>query len=168
MLYTMLGGLARRSEKQFPLLSGHFFHKGCFVKGKTMETKLCECGCGAPTPIAHRTRSGRGQKKGEPLRFINGHNARLLTSEEQQRRNSFRDSSIYRYTGQRSNYVKLNGRHMHRVKAEEKLGRQLLPGEIVHHKDGDKWNNHPDNLEVMTQAEHARLHNLERWAKDAQ
>jgi len=167
MMYTDFG-LVRRNEKQLPLLSGQPLFKGCFVKGKTMTAKLCECGCGMPTPIATRTRTIRGQTKGEPLRFINGHNARLLSPEEQRRRNSFRDSGLKRYTGQRSNYVKLNGRHMHRVIAEQKLGRPLEPGEIVHHKDGDKWNNDPENLEVMTQAEHVRLHTLERWAKEEQ
>lgn len=30
--------------------------------------------------------------------------------------------------------------------------------EIIHHKDGDKLNNSIENLEVMTQAEHVRLH----------
>jgi hypothetical protein len=124
---------------------------------------LCACGCGLPTPIAWRTRTSRGQEKGKPLRFINGHNSRLLDSEEQSRRASFRDKDSLRYTGQRNNYVKLGGRHMHRVVAEQKLGRPLLPGEIVHHKDGDKWNNDPSNLEVMTQAEHARIHCMERW-----
>jgi hypothetical protein len=43
---------------------------------------LCECGCGEATPIAKITRSERGQKKGEPLRFINGHNMRLPRSPE--------------------------------------------------------------------------------------
>jgi HNH endonuclease len=33
---------------------------------------------------------------------------------------------------------------------------------IVHHLDGDPTNNDPDNLETMTQAEHARLHDPER------
>ena len=37
--------------------------------------KLCECGCGRPTPIATRNRYQRGQVKGEPLRFISGHNS---------------------------------------------------------------------------------------------
>lgn len=55
-------------------------------------------------------------------------------------------------------YGKRYGRHEHRVVAEQKLGRPLRPGEIVHHIDGDKHNNHPDNLEVITQAEHIREH----------
>jgi hypothetical protein len=37
-------------------------------------TKLCECGCGRPAPIATRNRLERGQRKGEPLRFVSGHN----------------------------------------------------------------------------------------------
>lgn len=64
-----------------------------------------------------------------------------------------------RGTGQKDGYVKLGGRHMHRVVMEDKLGRPLKPGEIVHHVDEDKKNNAPDNLELMpSQSEHARLH----------
>lgn len=37
---------------------------------------LCECGCGKPAPISKVNRSERGQRKGEPVRFINGHNSR--------------------------------------------------------------------------------------------
>jgi hypothetical protein len=32
---------------------------------------------------------------------------------------------------------------------------------VVHHIDGDKENNHPDNLEIISSAEHSRLHALE-------
>lgn len=60
-------------------------------------------------------------------------------------------------------YAKSYGRHAHRVAAEEVLGRPLRPGEVVHHIDGNKRNNNPDNLMVFpSQAEHARWHNEHR------
>lgn len=36
----------------------------------------CGCGCGAPAPTSKRTSSAQGIVKGEPLKFIAGHNAR--------------------------------------------------------------------------------------------
>lgn len=67
---------------------------------------------------------------------------------------------ILRFGGEGKTYIKLNGRHMHRVLMEKKIGRQLLPGETVHHLDGNKRNNTIDNLVLFaSQAEHARLHN---------
>lgn len=46
----------------------------------------------------------------------------------------------------------------HRIVAEQKIGRSLRDDEVVHHKDEDKQNNHPDNLEVVTRPEHRREH----------
>lgn len=42
--------------------------------GMSNPSGLCECGCGQMTPLAKQTRRERGQVRGEPLRFINGHN----------------------------------------------------------------------------------------------
>lgn len=55
-------------------------------------------------------------------------------------------------------YVKFYGRHLHRVMVEICLGIKLSPSDIVHHKDGNKTNNTAENLQVLTRAEHARLH----------
>lgn len=54
-------------------------------------------------------------------------------------------------------------RRLHRVLAEEALGRPLMNGEIVHHRDGNKTNNAPENLLVLpSQAYHAHVEALLR------
>lgn len=51
----------------------------------------------------------------------------------------------------------------HRLVAEFVLGRPLRRDEVVHHINGDKLDNRPNNLQVMSQAEHARLHVIQRY-----
>lgn len=46
----------------------------------------------------------------------------------------------------------------HRHVASLKIGRWLESHEHVHHIDENKANNDPDNLEIMSHADHARLH----------
>lgn len=41
----------------------------------TPPEKLCECGCGKTTPLAKRTRPDIGHIKGQPTRFVAGHNS---------------------------------------------------------------------------------------------
>jgi hypothetical protein len=50
----------------------------------------------------------------------------------------------------------------HRVVMEQILGRELSSQEIVHHKDKNKRNNSPENLELTTKSVHAKHHAEER------
>lgn len=53
---------------------------------------------------------------------------------------------------------------LHRVLVENFIGRLLRSEEVVHHKDGNKNNNVLENLDVLSNSEHARLHHRERSA----
>ena len=72
-------------------------------------------------------------------------------------------------TGNKSpyKYITVDGKLIreHRYVMEEVLGRPLLPTEVVHHKDGNKKNNVPENLEVMNWGDHSKEHLLSREHK---
>jgi hypothetical protein len=47
---------------------------------------------------------------------------------------------------------------LHRVLMENKIGRLLDSGEVVHHRDENKSNDSIDNLELLTNSDHSRHH----------
>ncbi|MBZ9752301.1 HNH endonuclease [Deinococcus sp. HMF7604] len=58
---------------------------------------------------------------------------------------------------------------VHRLRAAEALGWPLLPGEVVHHLDGNSLNNTRDNLLVLrSQRHHASLEQYLRRARHGQ
>ena len=69
-----------------------------------------------------------------------------------------RSESLRGRGNNKTKYRKLHGQHEHRLVMEQKLGRKLFHGEIVHHIDGNSLNNNPENLIVLTQSEHATSH----------
>jgi hypothetical protein len=106
--------------------------------------RLCQCGCGAAAPLAARTRRRDCAVKGEPLRFVRGHNARMKSRAP--------GRYIRRRAGGRE-------RPAHVLIAEAALGKPLPHGAEVHHVDGDRQNNSATNLVVCEcRAYHGLLH----------
>lgn len=124
---------------------------------------LCECGCGQAVPLAKQTKRSVGHVKGEPMRFVAGHQTRGRRGE---------DAAGWkggRHVDQHG-YVKAfapghpradSGGHVfeHILVAEAALGHPLTPPAEVHHVDENKANNAPSNLVICPDgAYHALLH----------
>jgi len=107
-------------------------------------------------------RLGAGMR-GKTRKFSESHKAairagRLAACEATAAGNSLKPSGYIEITrGANKN------RGEHRVIAEQIIGRKLLPGEVVHHKDRNRANNDPSNLQVMSRSDHIRLHRMEGW-----
>lgn len=48
--------------------------------------------------------------------------------------------------------------YVHRHAAMQSIGRLLKSEEYVHHKDGNKTNNDPSNLEILSSKDHGKIH----------
>jgi hypothetical protein len=65
--------------------------------------------------------------------------------------------------------MRVNGINVpvHRHIMEQIIGRPLLPSEVVHHINGDKHDNRPENLMILPVSDHSRLTNVGRkWPEE--
>ena len=111
---------------------------------------LCECGCGQPAPIIQQTNTVRGYKKGQPHRFVMGHNGRM----------QIRTYGYHvRYVPSHPKASSAGDIPEHILIAERALGRYMPDGVEVHHVDGNTMNNAPSNLVIcQDKAYHKLLH----------
>lgn len=70
---------------------------------------------------------------------------------------------VYRtHQGHEEVCTEVNGDHkvigIHRLVAVAEWGIDAVKGKETHHKNGIGWDNRPENLELLTKAEHARRH----------
>ena len=113
------------------------------------------CSSRCRSAFISKTTNPDGYTKHEHLSEYNKeHNKERMTLET---RTKLRKSRLG--SGKGDSYAKFFGVHEHRIVAEKMLGRPLKKGEVVHHIDGDKRNNSPDNLMVFpNQRAHAAWH----------
>lgn len=127
------------------------------------EFGFCECGCGGKTRIITINDKSKGYVKGQPLRFIHphgvAHQARKLAAARLGNKNLSTHGYVLVTLGKRRR------QYEHILIAEKALGRKLKKisvghplNEVVHHIDGDKTNNNPNNLLICTHRYHTELH----------
>lgn len=141
-----------------------------------MAVKLCECGCGEPAPIATKTNNRWGHVQGQPVRFIRGHVFKTpkARADASKRGKEATGSANPFWKGGRMlhkrGYIVIHNPTFphgmmceHRIVAQQKLGRPLTSQDIICHKDSNRSNNSPDNLQVFSnRADHARYHARQR------
>ena len=125
----------------------------------------CKCGCGMPTPVARKTVTRLGHKKGEPVTFVHGHHRRghFGPSSTNWRGGTWRSGEYLKTTCRGHPRADGSGGVFdHVLVAERALSRYLTPDEIVHHVNRDTMDNRPENLMVMTRKDHTELHRADR------
>ena len=143
-------------EKEFERLE-------CYMKGK--KHAFCSRQCLAD--FSNKSKNPEGYSKLKDFTNISHHMTKLNKTMNPTRmtietRTKLRKARLG--TGNCNGYSKIYGRSAHRVIMEELLGRPLTTEEVIHHRDGNRYNNIPENLVVFpTASDHAKFHFEFRW-----
>lgn len=146
--------------------------------------QLCECGCGEPAPLAEVTRRREGWVKGQPRRFIHGH--QRVANGRKNRGGGRPPKSARAYEVRDCGHatacwVWLRGTTMagygciwlgdekrlalaHRVMYERHVG-PIPEGAHLHHECGVKGCVNPGHLRTLTRSAHAAAHRLDACNK---
>jgi len=126
--------------------------------------KLCECGCGEAAPIAKQTNKKWGHVKGEPVRFVRGHQGNLAKYRGGKAVHSCGYEQILAKDHPRADSRGYVSEHI--LICEKSLGKFLPNAAVIHHIDGDVKNNNLSNLLVCQDREyHNLLHRREKALK---
>ena len=133
------------------------------------ENNLCKCGCGQKTWISTVSNKKYGWNKGKPVEYIRGHWSRTSKALKTRKISGLRGENHPMWKGGRVDHrgyvlVTFPGHHRcksgcnyvleHIIIAEQKINRRLEPDEIIHHLNGIKNDNRPENLIVIKKNNH--------------
>lgn len=110
---------------------------------------LCFCGCKELIPSLNVF--------GEPMKYKKGHSSK--GSGNPMYNNGISNDKEYIIISKPDHPNKrINGFvPQHRLVMEQHIGRYLTKDEHIHHKDGNRKNNHISNLQIVSNSEHIKL-----------
>jgi hypothetical protein len=123
-----------------------------------MEVGLCGCGCGKPTTVAKKNETKWGHVKGQPMKFLLGHNLRGIHAPAEERFwgmfEEDPDTHCWQWNGSlvQSGYGRHGGTSAHRYAYELLVG-PIPEGLHIDHLCRNRGCVNPGHMETVTIAE---------------
>lgn len=156
---TKFGVKRRPHSSQFPLLNDKEWLRQKYETEQLSTVQIAELVGSTVGNVGSHLRSAgiplRNPKEGLRVRFEGGRSGEQAANWKGGRRETGKYIIVYAPEHPRA---RAGAMFEHVLVAEQKIGRFIRPGEVVHHVNEDTHDNRPENLEVLTRSEHVKTH----------